>query len=209
MDFGARGLPSGGLWTLDFGRSPNLRRAVRGSFAFGLLTLLLTVAIPTDLRADDAGKADAGKPKPGAIAVHQASELPALLATLAHGRPLVLHFCATWCPACAGELDQLRGTLAGLDKRGVSLAVVWIDDASTRAKIPAFASKHRIAKLPAIILDAPDPGPVAKALGEPKWDGALPATFVYDVHQAKVWSSLGEADPGLFGAAIDAALARK
>ncbi len=188
-------------------------RARQRSFAFGLFTFALMIGTPTISRADGgeaAGPAKgAARPKPGALVVHAGSELPGLLAALAHGRPLVLHFCATWCPACAGELDSLRGTLAGLDKRGVSLALIWIDDAATRAKIPAFAARHRVGKLPAIALDAPDPAPVAKALGEPQWDGALPATFVYDVHQAKVQSFLGDADAGLLGAAIEAAIARK
>ena len=40
--------------------------------------------------------------------------------------------------------------------------------------------QYKLASLPALLLDAPEPDPVAKAVGEPKWDGTLPATFVYD-----------------------------
>ena len=55
---------------------------------------------------------------------------------------------------------------------------------------------------------APEPEPVAKALQEPRWDGALPATFVYDVHQVKLASFLGTADPGQLEAAVGEAIRR-
>jgi peroxiredoxin len=45
--------------------------------------------------------------------------------------------------------------------------------------------------LPLAVLDAPDPAPVARALGEPKWDGTLPATFVFDARGKKVAAFLG------------------
>ena len=60
--------------------------------------------------------------------------------------------------------------------------------------------------LPEAVL--PDPEPVAKAVGEPKWDGTLPATFVYDASGNLVRSFLGRADPAKIKAASRAALRR-
>jgi len=154
-----------------------------------------------------ASAAQAGGTAPP-LEVHGSSELPALLGTLARGRPLVLHFCATWCDACRAELKKLQPRFAKLDARGVSLVLVWIDEEKSRPAIPKLIAKLRLGGLRSIVLDAPEPAPVAKALGEPAWGGALPATFVYDVHQVKLSSFLGRADEGLLDDAIDEALRR-
>ena len=137
--------------------------------------------------------------------VHAASELPGLLSTLARGRPLVLHFCATWCTTCRQEFLALHDLFAGLEGRGVSVALIWIDDAPTRDAIPGMTLRYRLEGLPALALDAPDPDAVARLLGEPTWDGTLPATFVYDIHQAKIASFPGAADRAKLEAAVELA----
>jgi thiol-disulfide isomerase/thioredoxin len=140
--------------------------------------------------------------------LHDGSELGAMLPVLARGRPLVLHFCATWCASCRAEFVKLRKLLVGLEARGVSVELIWIDTAQTRAAIPKMTTRYRLRGIPALLLDAPDPAPIASALHAPGWDGTLPATFVYDAHQASLASFIGAADTGLLGAAIDEALRR-
>ena len=138
-----------------------------------------------------------------------ASDAAKLVAELGAGRPLVLHFWATWCGACRGEFEALRPLLLGLESRGVAAALVSVDDATTRAGAPAMLAWLRLGRLRALVLDAPDPGPIAAALGEPRWDGTLPATFVFDVHGGMVKSFLGTADPGLLEATVQASLAKR
>jgi peroxiredoxin len=60
----------------------------------------------------------------------------------------------------------------------------------------------RLTALPALLLDAPSPDPVAKVVGEPKWDGTLPATFVFDDHGKLARSFIGVTDPAKLDAAI-------
>jgi thiol-disulfide isomerase/thioredoxin len=140
--------------------------------------------------------------------VRTPDELKTLLPSLAHGRPLVVHVCATWCAACREEFAKEHKFFDALEKRGVSVVLVWIDEAKTRPAIPKLTARYHLDRLPAIVVDAPEPEPVAKALQEPIWDGTLPATFVYDVHQVKLSSFLGSADSGQLDAAVSEAIRR-
>jgi thiol-disulfide isomerase/thioredoxin len=141
-------------------------------------------------------------------ATHAPDELKTLLPALAHGRPLVVHVCATWCGACRREFAKEHKFFDALDKRGVSVVLIWIDEAKTRPAIPKLTARYHLEKLSAIVVEAPEPEPVAKALQEPIWDGTLPATFVYDVHQVKLSSFLGNADSGQLDAAVSEAIRR-
>jgi peroxiredoxin len=128
-----------------------------------------------------------------------------LVARFGAGKPLVLHFFATWCAACREELPGLRAHFAAYQKSGVAVLLVSVDEPQTRGRIAAFLRRPGLSRLPLVVLEAPDPAPVAAALGEPAWDGGLPATFVYDSKGAKVRALLGATDPGLLDAVVDAA----
>ena|SRR5438128_6133704 len=131
----------------------------------------------------------------GSMPVRPVADAPGLVAELGHGKPLVLHFFASWCEACREEFPRLRSLLLELPARDVSVVLVSIDRPADREKAEAMLRRYRLSKLPSLLLDAPEPDPVAKAVGEPKWDGTLPATFVYDASGKLVRSFLGRADP--------------
>jgi thiol-disulfide isomerase/thioredoxin len=116
------------------------------------------------------------------LSVRPVADAPGLVAELGHGKPLVLHFFASWCGACEVEFPRLRRSLLGLPARGVEVALITIDRPDDRAKAEAMLRRFRLEKLPALLLDAPESAPVAQALGEPSWDGTLPSTFVFDAH---------------------------
>jgi thiol-disulfide isomerase/thioredoxin len=122
--------------------------------------------------------------RPAADAARLAGEVGA-------GRPAVLHFWATWCEACEAEFRRLGPLFNALPGRGVAVELVSIDAPETRAGIAPMLERLGVARLPLAVLDAPDPAPVARALAEPKWDGTLPATFVFDAQGKKVASFLG------------------
>ena len=121
---------------------------------------------------------------------------PSLVADLAHGKPVVLHFFASWCGACDDEFPRVRSALLH-----ANTVLISIDRPADSAKAEAMLRKYRLTKLPALLLDAPDPDPVAKAVGSPEWDGTLPATFVYDASGKLLKSFLGQADPAQLRAA--------
>src|SRR6267143_2099824 len=143
------------------------------------------------LRADRAGLMGAllaALIAAAAIPVLQATQAPQLVAEAAgnESRPVVLHFWATWCEACRDEFPALRPGLLKLPARGVGVLLV----------------SYRLLALRAVLLDAPDPEPVLRAVGEPKWDGTLPATFVFDSTGKLRKSFVGRAEPAALEAAI-------
>jgi len=150
-----------------------------------LLAALLTAATLPVLPAADASKlvADAaGKP----------------------ARPVVLHFWATWCEACRDEFPSIRRELLALPGRGVGVLLVSIDRPDHRAQARRMLGDYKLLSLPAVLLDAPEPDPVARAIGEPTWDGTLPATFVFDGNGKLSKSFVGRADPAALAAAVRA-----
>lgn len=134
--------------------------------------------------------------------VRPIAEAPKLVADVGQGKPVVLHFWATWCGACRDEFPRLRPSLLKLPSRGVAVALVTIDRPDDREKAEEMLRHFRLDKLPALLLDAPDPDPVAKAVGDPKWDGTLPATFVFDARGKLARSFIGMTDPAKLEAAI-------
>jgi peroxiredoxin len=117
---------------------------------------------------------------------------------------VVLHFWATWCEACRDEFPSLRGELLGLPKRGVGVLLVSIDRPDQRAKARRMLGHYRLLSLPAVLLDAAEPDPAIRAVGEPRWDGTLPATFVFDADGKLHKSFVGRADPAALDAAVRA-----
>ena len=138
------------------------------------------------------------------IPVLPIGDAPHLAADLGNGKPVVLHFWATWCSACVDEFPRIRSELRRLSKSGLSVALVSIDRPGDAAKVREFLARFELTGLNAVILDAPDPDPVAKAIGDKRWDGTLPATFLFDARGRLVKGFIGRTN----SAALDAA-ARK
>src|SRR5438309_7025215 len=89
---------------------------------------------------------------------------PTLVADLAQGKPVVLHFFASWCGACDDEFPRVRSILTH-----TNAGLISIDQPADGAKAEAMLRKYGLSKLPALLLDAPEPDPVAKAVGVPAW----------------------------------------
>ena len=139
-----------------------------------------------------------------ALPVLPAADASTLVAEAAgkEARPVVLHFWATWCEACREEFPSLRRELLGLPKRGVGVLLVSIDRPDHRAQAQRMLGEFKLLSLPAVLLDAPEPDPVARAIGEPTWEGTLPATFVFDGQGKLHKSFVGRAKPAALEAAV-------
>ncbi len=138
------------------------------------------------------------------LPVRPVSEAGSLAREAGHGRPAVLHFWATWCEACRDEFPRIRKVLNQLPERNVGVLLVSIDRPDKLDQVRRDLRRFGVSGLPAVVLDAPDPEPVAKAVGEPAWDGTLPSTFVFDAQGRLRKSFLGRTDPAALEQALRA-----
>src|SRR5258706_410223 len=83
-------------------------------------------------------------------------------------------FWAAWCEACRDEFPALRSRLLRLPLRGVAVELISIDAPADVSAAEEMLEGFGLSKLPAVLIDAPDPDPVVAAVGVKKWDGTLP-----------------------------------
>jgi thiol-disulfide isomerase/thioredoxin len=97
----------------------------------------------------------------------------------ARGHVVVVNFWATWCEPCVAEFPDLVKLDAAYRKNGVVVMAVSADmrkDIDTKVK-PFLAKSH--ATFRAFLQVSKDPEDFINAF-DPKWEGDLPRTFVYD-----------------------------
>jgi thiol-disulfide isomerase/thioredoxin len=133
------------------------------------MAILLVSALPVV-----AGSAPAA-PDPAwqALAAHPLAPLAAggvAAAAPLPGRPLLLHFWASWCAPCRRELPALDARLAPWQAAGLQLRAVSIDREPEKAR--RFAAELELA-MP-LYLDSPDG--LARELDLP----ALPCSYLFD-----------------------------
>jgi len=120
----------------------------------------------------------------------EVAELPALLTAIkAPGAQAVLvNVWATWCEPCREEMPDLVRFYRDNRAQGLRLVLISADDDDQRAEVarvltalgfdgPAFIKRGNDMSF----IDALDP----------KWKGALPATFLFDGHGVRKRSWLG------------------
>ncbi|MDP3921103.1 MAG: TlpA disulfide reductase family protein [Candidatus Omnitrophota bacterium] len=59
-----------------------------------------------------------------------------------HGRPLILYFWASWCPACMRDLEAIKKVYPDVKAQGVGFLSVSLD--SNRKRLEAFVGKRNI-----------------------------------------------------------------
>ena len=111
------------------------------------------------------------------------------------GRPLLLHFWASWCAPCRRELPALDAQLGRWLDAGLQLRAVSIDREPEKAR--RFAAELALA-MP-LLNDGP--AGLAKRLDLP----ALPCSYLFDGEGRLVVSVLGDDERGL--ARLETALA--
>jgi thiol-disulfide isomerase/thioredoxin len=96
----------------------------------------------------------------------------------ADGKPVVIHFFATWCGECVTEMPRILQATESASKAGATVVFISLDaPADRQTKVAAFLRKHGV-RAKTYLLDAPDSDSIT-ALMDKKWDAGLPATFVF------------------------------
>src|SRR5260370_39811428 len=116
-------------------------------------------------------------------------------------RPLLVNFWATWCDGCREEFPVLVKIDNDYSARGLNFLSVTLDEVSDKTKAVEFLKEMK-ATMPVVLLNVNDPEPAIHAVDE-KWDGALPATFLYDRVGKLVFKYFGKIKPAELRAAID------
>jgi len=117
------------------------------------------------------------------------------------GSVLVVDFWATWCKPCRAEMPQLVKLTERLKAKGLKLVTVSNDEPEAEGAAKKYLGEVGAAGLPAYVKRANDDDKFAGAI-DSKWQGALPALFIYDRTGKKVRSFVGESSMADIEAAI-------
>lgn len=106
------------------------------------------------------------------------------------GKVLLINFWATYCVPCRKEMPELVALAAKYKARGFDLVTVTADEPEQFNDAVAFLEKNKV-PAPAYAKQAKDDDKFIN-LVDPKWSGALPASFLYDKNGKKVKAFFGE-----------------
>jgi thiol-disulfide isomerase/thioredoxin len=124
------------------------------------------------------------------------------MVTAQRERPLLINFWATWCDPCREEFPDLVKIDAEYRPHALDFVTISLDDFSDiKTSVPKFLGSMK-AKMPAYLLNVPDPEPAIDLVDE-GWSGSLPATFLYNAKGEVVYKHFGRVDPNELRAAID------
>ena len=105
------------------------------------------------------------------------------------GHVVLVNFWATYCIPCRTEIPEMVKLAAQLKARGLDFALISADEPEQAASAQKFIAGK--ASPPLYIKSTADNDKFAAAI-HAKWDGELPASFVYDRTGRKIGAFLGE-----------------
>jgi thiol-disulfide isomerase/thioredoxin len=154
-----------------------------------LCIMLLSLAAPAQKR-----KGDAAKPRdPIVVSPIDTNELKGLL-TQQRERPLLVNFWATYCDPCRDEFPDLVKIDKEYRPHALEFVTVSLDDVSDiKTGVPKFLDSMK-ATMPAYLLSVTDPEPAIN-LVDPRWQGDLPATYLYNEKGEVVYKHIGRVNP--------------
>ena len=116
--------------------------------------------------------------------------------------PLLVNFWATFCDPCRDEFPDLVKIDQDYRSRSLEFVTVSLDDMSEiKNEVPKFLDSMK-AKMPAYLLNVPDPEPAINFV-DPRWQGSLPATFLYNEKGEVVYKHVGRINTAELPEAIE------
>ena len=120
-------------------------------------------------------------------------------------RPIVWK---SWCLAKEEEFPDLVEIDKQYRPKDLDFIAISLDDlADLKTAVPKFLREMR-AKMPVYLLNVSDPEPAIKSV-DPAWDGALPATFLYNQKGEVVYKHFGRVKTPELRAAIEKVMKEK
>ena len=174
------------------------RRTLAVTFALALLPGTLVVATACgrglsprvdDPAAPDEPRAAQAAALPAAVAPRAAEpagpgytlmDLPAINhAVHMRGRPVLVHFWASWCGPCLEELPLVDRFARDMKARGVDVISLSLDDPARAGARVVEVLTARAPNLTRNIVKVSDSDAFISAI-DSRWEGAIPAVFAYD-----------------------------
>jgi thiol-disulfide isomerase/thioredoxin len=163
--------------------------------AFSLVVAFVVVAgLGPGMAAENAQGKAGQEGKPGVARARVITEAELRQELQSHkGRPLVLHFWATWCGPCLAELPALARLAEDVQRRGIDFVAVSLDGPSARSAQHVSAVLAQRVRNPhwSSILRVADVGTFMTSI-DPSWDGAIPVFFAFDRNTRLRRSHLGD-----------------
>jgi thiol-disulfide isomerase/thioredoxin len=154
-------------------------------------------------------KGPAAKPrKPVAVVSPIDTEALKGLITQQRERPLLVNFWATFCDPCRDEFPDLVKIDKDYRPRSLEFVTVSLDDFSDiKTSVPQFLDSMK-ATMPAYLLNVSDPEPAIN-LVDKRWQGDLPATFLFNEKGEVVYKHIGRVNTAELRAAIEKVVSKK
>ena len=162
-----------------------------------LCVLLIGLTAPAQRK-----KGYARKPKP--LPVVSAIDTEALkgLITQPRERPLLVNFWATFCDPCRDEFPDLVKIDKDYRPGSIEFVTVSLDDVGEiKTSVPEFLVSMK-ATMPAYLLNVTDPEPAINFIDR-RWQGDLPATYLYNEKGELVYKHIGRVNTAELREAIE------
>jgi len=176
-------------------------RFTRIAIPVALCILLLGFAVPAQRK-----KGYSRKPKTP-LPVVSAIDTEALkgLITQQRERPLLVNFWATFCDPCRDEFPDLVKIDKDYRPQSLDFVTVSLDDIDQlKTDVPKFLSSMK-ATMPAYLLNVSDPEPAINFIDR-RWQGDLPATYLYNEKGEVVYRHIGRVNTAELREAIEKAV---
>ena len=166
-----------------------------------LCILALGFAAPAQRKYGRAQKPKAPLPVVSAI---DTDALKGLI-TQQRERPLLVNFWATFCDPCRDEFPDLVKIDKQYRPQSLDFVTVSLDDIDQlKTDVPKFLSEMN-ATMPAYLLNVTDPEPAINFIDR-RWQGDLPATYLYNEKGEVVYKHIGRVNTAELREAIEKAV---
>jgi thiol-disulfide isomerase/thioredoxin len=173
-------------------------RLFRTLLTVGLIVLLMSFAVPAQRKGRTAKRTTTVKTK---VSPLNTADLKALLAK-PKDKPLLVNFWATWCDPCRDEFPDLVKIDKQYRPKSLDFVTVSLDEIKNiDTSVPQFLTTMK-ATMPSYLLDANDPEPAINAV-DPRWQGDLPATFLYNSQGELIYKHFGRVNTAELREAIE------
>ena len=165
-----------------------------------LCVLLIGLTAPAQRRK---GYNKAKKPLPVVSAID--TDALKVLITQQRERPLLVNFWATFCDPCRDEFPDLVKIDKDYRPNSLDFVTVSLDDIDQiKTDVPKFLSSMK-ATMPAYLLNTTDPEPAINFIDR-RWQGDLPATYLYNGKGEVVYKHIGRVNTAELREAIEKAV---